>query len=86
MEGSIYIATMARLRVLYRERDGGKRTDMQDVVDSFSGGAHRSSIAQVGLPEVDLSLDAGEVGRLPGQIVVYPPDLLSAFYQGSGQG
>jgi hypothetical protein len=59
---------------------------MQDVVDSFTGGAHRLSIAQVRLAEVDLALKPGKVCRFPGEVVVHPPDLLSAFYQGSCQG
>ena len=45
---------------------------MQDVVDSFAGGAHRRRIAQVGLPEIDLALKAGKVCRLSGEVVVYP--------------
>ena len=59
---------------------------MQDVVDPFTGGAHRSGIAQVRLPEVDLVLKAGKVRCLSGQVVVHPADVLPAFYQGSRQG
>ncbi len=53
---------------------------------SFTGAAHRSSIAQIRLPEIDLVLKSGKVRRLASEVVVHPTDVLPAFHQGSRQG
>ena len=38
---------------------------MQDVVDSFAGGPHRSGIAQVHLPKVDPVIKPARFAALP---------------------
>jgi hypothetical protein len=59
---------------------------MQDVVDSLTGGAHRRSVAQVCLPEVDPAIKPVKVRRLSGQVVIDSANFVPAFYQGSRQG
>jgi hypothetical protein len=72
---------VAGVRVLYGEWNRGERPQMQDVIDSLAGVSHRVGITQIHFTEVDPVTKSIQIRRLSGQVVIQPPDFITAIYQ-----
>src|SRR5205814_4386184 len=82
---SLDVDRARRQRILNRARHGRQRALMEHDLDVARRRVHALVAAQLALDDLDVTLEIGEVGAVPGREVVEDDDVLAEIQQAADE-